>query len=80
MAWIEARRRKDGTVSWWVRDIRGGRQVCIPAFSKGEAELKLEHYLIRKDLEKEGYDDQHQDLLDDLWGSKEKILRKAGLN
>jgi len=74
MAWIEARRRKDGTMSWWVRDIRGGRQVCIAAGSKPEAEMKREQYLIRRDLEKEGYEDgfdpAENALFDRMWGKK----------
>jgi len=60
MAWITSSRRKDGSVMWWVRDVRGGRQVCIAAGTKREAEMKLEQYLIRRDLEKEGYEDRYE--------------------
>lgn len=79
MAWIQPTRRKDGAVTYWIRDVRGGRPIVIDskAASRPEAEMKLEQYRIRRDLEKEGYDDRYQDLLDQLWGPKEEILRKA---
>lgn len=81
MAWIQHVRHKNGDSSYWIRDRRDGRQIVIPAGStRGEAELKLEQYVIRRDLEKEGYDDKHQDLLDKLWGTKQRIIRKAGTN
>lgn len=84
MAWIEGRRRKDGTISWWVRDVRGGRQVCISAASRREAEFKREQYMVRRDLEKEGYDDKYasnqEAVLDRLWGPKQDILKKATQN
>lgn len=74
MAWIQAVRRKDGSRSYWIRDRRDGRQISVAAgITRGEAELMLDQYLIRRDLEKEGYQDEHQDLLDKLWGQKEKI-------
>ena len=81
MAWIEMKIRRDGTTSYWVRDIRGGRQVSIPGgANRKEAEQKLEQYNIRRDLEKEGYDDKHEALLDQLWGSKLDNFKKAGSN
>lgn len=84
MAWITSTRRKSGEVTWWVRDIRDGRQVCIPAGSRPEAEMKKEQYEIRRDLEKEGYDDRYTPeqnaLLDRIWGPKQDVLGKAGLN
>lgn len=73
MAWIQRVRHKNGTSAYWIRDIRDGQYIVIPAGeTRHEAELKFEHYKIRRDLEKEGYPDKHQDLLDKLWGSKEK--------
>ncbi len=81
MAWIQPVNRKDGSRAYWIRDVRDGRQIVIPGGrTRGEAELKLEQYEIRRDLEKEGYEDQHQDLLDQLWGPKTDILRKTGHN
>ena len=71
MAWIETKRRKDGTVSYWIRDTRDGRAIVILAgFSRSEAEMKLEQYLIRRDLEKEGYDDLCESMADELFGKK----------
>lgn len=65
MAWIQLVRRKDGTTTYWVRDKRKGRQVVIfGGITRGEAELRLEQYEIRRDLEKEGYDDVHEDVYD----------------
>lgn len=81
MAWIQVVRHKDGSSGYWIRDRRDGRQIVIPGGnSPGEAELKLEQYRIRRDLEKEGYEDQHQAVLDKLWGPKQRIIRKAGTN
>lgn len=81
MAWIQRVRRKDGTIFYWVRDKRDGKHVVIAGgFTRGEAEMKLEQYNIRRDLEKEGYEDRHQHLLDHLWGPKRNILGKAGQN
>lgn len=81
MAWIQPTRHKDGSTAYWIRDKRNGRQIVIPGGStRGEAELKLEQYEIRRDLEKEGYDDQHEELLDRIWGPKEStngMARKA---
>jgi hypothetical protein len=61
MAWIEAKRCKDGAVSYWVRDRRNGRAVVIPAgTTRAEAELKKRQYEVRRDLEKEGYEDEFE--------------------
>lgn len=58
MAWIHPVRRKDGTTTYWVRDKRDGRQVSIfGGMTRGEAEMRLEQYKIRRDVEKEGYFD-----------------------
>lgn len=60
MASIQRVRRRDGTASYWVRDVRCDRQIVIAGGkSRGEAEMKIEQYNIRRDLEKEGYDDRH---------------------
>ena len=81
MAWIQPVRHKDGRRTYWIRDKRDGRQIVIPAGqTRGEAELKLEQYVIRRDLEKDGYEDRHQDMLDRLSRHKQQILRKAGEN
>lgn len=76
MAWIEVKFRKDGSRSYWVRDVRDGRQVAIPAASRGEAELKLEQYVIRMDIEKEGYDDKFakgpEEVANELFGRRIK--------
>ncbi len=59
MAWIEERRLADGSKSWWVRDRRDGRQIVIAGgATKQEAEMRLEQYTIRRDLEKEGHFDR----------------------
>lgn len=58
MAWIHPVKRKDGTTTYWVRDKRNGRQVSIfGGMTQAEAEMRKEQYLIRRDLEKEGYED-----------------------
>lgn len=58
MAWIKRTKRKDGSVIFWVHDFRDGRQVTIAeCHSEGEAQMRKERYEIRRDLEKEGYDD-----------------------
>lgn len=58
MAWLKAVRRKNGHWFFWIHDRRDGRMISIPAGERQrEAELKLEQYVIRRDLEKEGYDD-----------------------
>lgn len=81
MAWIQTVRQKDGSRTYWIRDVRNDMQIVIPGGkTRTEAQIKLDQYQIRKDLEKEGYDDQHQHMLDRLWGSKGEILRKARLN
>lgn len=78
MAWLEPRQDRPG---YWIRDVRDGRQVFIPAGeTREEAEHELERYQIRHDLEKEGYEDQMQALLDILWGSKADTIKKAGYN
>lgn len=71
MAWLSFTRKKDGSLTWWVRDIRGGRQISIPADSRADAEQKKEQYEIRRDLEKEGYDDKYEQVADNLFGKKE---------
>ena len=56
--WIEQRKRKDGTTTYWLRDRRAGHQIAIEVGNtRSEAELRMEQYVIRRDLEKEGYDD-----------------------
>lgn len=81
MAWIQATRRKDGSQTYWVRDRRDGQQIVIAAGATlAEARLKLEQYEIRRDLEKEGYGDSHEQMLDKLWGPKDQIFRKASEN
>lgn len=82
MAWIQFTKHRDGTVTYWIRDVRDGISVVIDskAGSRSEAEIRLERYVTRRDLEKEGYEDQHQDQLDKLCGTKQEILRKAGGN
>lgn len=61
--WLRSFRHKDGSQGFWINDIRDGKFVSIPAgTSKPEAEMKLEQYKIRRDIEKEGYDDQYADL------------------
>jgi len=81
MPWLERRKRADGSVSWWIRDRRDGIAVVIPGgASESEAKMKLEQYKIRKDLEKEGYEDRCQALVDEMWGKRRKILRKAKYN
>jgi hypothetical protein len=75
MAWLEKRRRKDGSIHYWVRDRRDGRQIVIYAGeSVREGEMKLEQYVIRRDLEKEGYNDGYERIADDLFGPK-KVSR-----
>lgn len=85
MAWLQRIKRKDGSVFFWVRDRRDGRQISIPGGpSEREADLKREQYEIRKDLEKEGYEDKYTPeqnaLLDCLWGPNQDVLKKAGHN
>jgi len=78
MAWIQQVRRKDGSATYWVRDKRNGRQVSIfGGVTRGEAELKLEQYEIRRDLEKEGYDDRYENAYDtDRF--MERLKRRGG--
>lgn len=62
MAWILERRHKDGTQKFWIRDIRGGRQVVIevPDFvDRAFAERMKGQYESRMKLENHGYDDQY---------------------
>lgn len=59
MAWIQTTRRKYG-LAYFIRDVRDGRQVVIPVpdgVDRAFAERMLDKYVVRKDLEKEGYDD-----------------------
>jgi hypothetical protein len=81
MAWLQKVKRKDGSLFFWIRDRRDGRQIVIPGGPKEpEATLKKEQYEIRRDLEKEGYDDQHETLLDQLWGKPQEVLKKTKHN
>lgn len=74
MAWIQRIKRKDGSFTYWVRDRRDGRQISIDGGrTRQEADMKLEQYRIRRDLEKEGYGDRYENLLDDLWGQKQGV-------
>lgn len=71
MAWLEQKVRRDGTKSWRVRDRRGKKQICIPGGpTRVEAEMKMEQYKIRRDLEKEGYGDKYEPIADDLFGRR----------
>lgn len=59
MAWIQTTKRKGGP-AYFIRDVRDGRQIVIPApdgVDRAFAERMLDKYVVRKDLEKEGYDD-----------------------
>lgn len=81
MAWLERIRHKNGTESYWIRDFRDGKQIVIKAGeTKEEAIDALRRYRVRRDLEKEGYEDKYQQILDDLWGQQRDVLGKAGLN
>lgn len=62
MAWIECKKRRDGSISYWIRDRRDGRQVSIPApdgVDRAFVERMMATYLRRRELEKHGYDDQY---------------------
>lgn len=74
MAWIKRTKKKDGTVSFWVHDIRNGRIVTIKECpTKPEASLHKEQYEIRRDLEKDGYDDRFAEkIADELFGKRIK--------
>lgn len=64
MSWIQTTSCK-GVKSYWLRDVREGRHIVIPCgHSPEEARLRKEQYDIRRDLEKEGYDDRYQMLID----------------
>ena len=53
-------RLKDGSWRYWVLDYRDGREIKIPAGkSREEAKAEFDKYLIRRNLDKEGYDDQY---------------------
>lgn len=76
MAWIEARRRRDGSTSFWIRDRRGDHQIVIHGGdTREEAEQALDRYKVRRDLEKEGYEDKYQALADSVFGKRLKGTR-----
>lgn len=81
MAWIEARQRSDGSTTYWIRDRRDGRQIVIAttARTRAEADLLLEQYVIRHELQKMEADHEC-DLLDRLWGAKKDAFQKAPQN
>lgn len=62
MSWILSRTLKDGTLRFYIRDIRDGRQVVIPTpegTDRRFAERMKEQYDSRRALEKHGYDDKY---------------------
>lgn len=66
MAWILEKRHKDGSAKFWIRDIRGGRQVVIEVpgdVDRAFAERMRTQYEARLALEKHGYDDQFVEAL-----------------
>jgi hypothetical protein len=74
MAWIKPVRKADGSTTYWVHDRRDGRVLSIAAcHTKGEAEMRMEQYKIRRSLEKEGYDDKYQTIADELFGKNRKV-------
>lgn len=59
MAWIQTVKTKWGP-RYYIRDVRDDRQISIPApegVDRAFAERMLGKYEVRRDLEKEGYDD-----------------------
>jgi hypothetical protein len=58
--WIRGFKHKDGSWGYWINDVRNGDFVSIPAgATREEAACKLQQYLIRRELEKAGYDDHY---------------------
>lgn len=71
MAFIKRTKRKDGTVSYWVHDVRDGRQLTIAECNTYEAaELHKTQYEIRRSLEKEGYFDRYEQIADEVFGKR----------
>jgi hypothetical protein len=61
MAWVKRIKKADGSVTFWVHDNRDGRVLTIAACNtEGEAQMKIEQYHTRRELEKEGYFDKFE--------------------
>jgi hypothetical protein len=71
MQWIERRVSRDGSFEFLIHDYRGGRPITLYAGkSEAEAVMYMEQYKIRRDLEKEGYEDGLDDNADKKSGMK----------
>lgn len=65
--WLRRFKQGDGSLSFWINDVREGKFISVYAGDKeGEAQMNFEQYKIRRDLEKEGYDDAHASKLGGL--------------